>query len=112
MNFTCIMCPLGCSLVADKKPNGEIVVTGNNCPRGAEFAKSELTMPMRSVSSLVKIVGGGVAQVKFTKPIPKAKIFECQAELAKIELAKKPRFHQIVAKNIAGTGADVIVIAD
>ena len=49
-NLTCIMCPLGCSLVATKDGD-EIKVTGNNCQRGEIFAKEELTCPMRIVTS-------------------------------------------------------------
>ena len=46
-NFVCIRCPLGCALTAEEK-NGEIVVTGNSCPRGREYAVSEMTDPVRT----------------------------------------------------------------
>ena len=52
-NLTCIMCPLGCSLVATKDGD-KITVTGNNCNRGEIFAKEELTCPMRIVTTSVK----------------------------------------------------------
>ena len=33
--FTCIMCPMGCSLEAEVLPEGQVEkVTGNNCKRG------------------------------------------------------------------------------
>ena len=40
MEFTCIMCPVGCHLTVTKTKNG-IVVSGNACPRGELFGKSE-----------------------------------------------------------------------
>ena len=35
--LTCIVCPRGCRLSIDEKLN----VTGNFCPRGANYAKDE-----------------------------------------------------------------------
>ena len=42
----CITCPRGCHLQVDENLN----VTGNMCPRGAIYAKAELTHPVRMVS--------------------------------------------------------------
>lgn len=105
--FNCIMCPLGCELTVIKKEN-EINVTGNTCIRGEIYAKNELTNPQRSVSSLVKY-NGGVVPVKTNGTIPKDKINDCMAELAKIKLDKKPNFHDIIISNVCGTGIDIIV---
>ena len=55
-NFVCIRCPLGCALTAEEK-NGEIVVTGNSCPRGREYAVSEMTDPVRTFSVSVRVRG-------------------------------------------------------
>lgn len=41
--FTCIMCPMGCSLEAEVLPEGQVEkVTGNNCKRGKEYAVREV----------------------------------------------------------------------
>ena len=48
----CIVCPQGCHLKVDEE-NG-CAVTGNSCPRGAEYGKAELTHPTRVVTSTVK----------------------------------------------------------
>ena len=53
----CIVCPKGCHLRVDED-NG-YAVTGNGCPRGAEYGKIELTHPTRVVTSTVKLPGGG-----------------------------------------------------
>nr|MCR5492023.1 DUF1667 domain-containing protein [Bacilli bacterium] len=48
--LTCIICPRGCHLKVDDEMN----VTGNSCPRGAAYAKQELTNPTRTITSTVK----------------------------------------------------------
>ena len=48
----CIVCPKGCHLKVDEE-NG-CAVTGNGCPRGAEYGKSELLHPTRVLTSTVK----------------------------------------------------------
>ena len=107
--FNCIMCPLGCELVV-KVTGDTILVTGNGCIRGEQYAKSELKNPVRSVSSLVKLKDGGVVQVKTNGQIPKAKIKECMDFLADITLKSRPNYHEIVVKNICNTGIDIIAI--
>lgn len=105
--FNCIMCPLGCELVVTKHGD-KISVTGNNCNRGKQYAESELTFPVRVVSSLVKYKGG-VVPVKTSAPIPKDLIMSCMDEIGKIRLDKRPKFHSVVIKNVLNTGADIIV---
>ena len=104
--FNCIMCPLGCELTVNM--NGEdIQVDGNGCIRGITYAKNELTNPQRSVSSLVKY-SGGVVPVKTNGAIPKEKISECMRLLAKTNLKKKPKYHEIIIKNVCDIGIDII----
>lgn len=106
----CIMCPMGCHLKCEQKGK-EIIVTGNNCARGPMFAKSELTMPTRVLTALVKTSKGGVVSVKTTAPIPKKLIFKAMQELDKITV-EKPKFGMIVIKNILNTNADVVITAN
>ncbi len=104
--FNCIMCPLGCELTVTKQGQ-KIAVSGNTCPRGNDYAISELTAPKRGFSTLVKY-NGGVVPVKTNGQVPKEKIFECIHEIAKITLPQKPKFHQVIIKNICNTGVDII----
>ena len=71
--LTCIICPRGCHLVVDDELN----VTGNTCPRGAVYAKQELTHPTRTLTSTVRIESEIEVSlpVKSDKPLPKEKIF-------------------------------------
>lgn len=104
---TCIMCPLGCRLRIETTKKG-VVVTGNACPRGVEYGVSEVTNPVRTLTTLVRF-GERVFPVKTTKPIPKAMIAQALAKIDEIRLTKKPRFHEVILRDLLGTGSDVIV---
>lgn len=61
VELTCITCPMGCHLTATLE-NGTVTdVTGNNCPRGAQYAREELTTPMRMLTGTVKCKRGRLA---------------------------------------------------
>ena len=72
----CIVCPQGCHLKVDEE-NG-CSVTGNSCPRGAEYGKMELTHPTRVVTSTVRCQGGLYPRcpVKTDRAVPKELVFD------------------------------------
>ena len=76
--FVCIRCPLGCNIAVKLENNRIESITGNTCPRGAEYVTKELTDPRRIVTSLVRLEGGElpVVSVKTAGDIPKDKIME------------------------------------
>lgn len=106
----CVMCPLGCHLTIEETKKGEYKVSGNTCPRGEAYAKNEQTDPKRSVSTLIKLSGGGVVQVKTSEPIKKSLIFKVLEELSSVELKRKPKIGTIIVKNILNSGADIVAI--
>lgn len=105
--MTCIMCPMGCNLEITKKGD-KIVVSGNNCIRGENYAKEELTLPKRIVTTLVRLEDGGVLPVKTTIPVPKSMIFEVVNEIKNLTL-KKGKLGDVIIQNILDTGADIII---
>jgi len=109
MKTTCIMCPLGCELEIVKEQSGEIKVSGNTCIRGEQYAKAEMTNPVRNISSLVR-VGEKVVPVKSTASVPKEKIGEVLTEIQKINLKTFPKFGSVIIKNVLGLGIDIISI--
>ena len=106
--LTCIVCPKGCRLHVDEEQG--YAVTGNGCPRGAEYGKIELTHPTRVVTSTVRCVGGRYPRcpVKTDRAVPKEKIFQVMRALDGVELTAPVRTGQVVLKNVCGTGADVV----
>ena len=108
----CIVCPKGCHLKVDEE-NG-YSVTGNACPRGAEYGKKELTAPTRVITSTVKVRGAIYSRcpVKTAAPIPKGLIFEAMELLNDVELQAPVRVGDIVIEDICGTGIPFIAARD
>jgi len=108
MKTICIMCPLGCALeVVEKDSN--IVVTGNSCKRGETYGRQEMISPKRVVTSLVKLVGGGVTSVKTDGLVDKNKIFHILKELSTIQMTRPVKIGDIVIANVLETGANIVV---
>lgn len=106
----CINCPLGCHLTVDDNDASNIKVSGNTCPRGVTYAVSEVTQPKRMVTSSVPVVGSKVKRVsvKTSAPIPKDKIFECLAEIKKIEAKAPVEIGDVLLANVCESGANIV----
>ena len=109
-NLICIGCPMGCPLTVEMNGTEVVSVTGNTCPRGDAYARKEVTNPTRIVTSTVKVEGGKVdmVSVKTKEDIPKGKIFDCVKALKNIEVAAPVHIGDVLVKDVAGTGVDVI----
>lgn len=105
--MTCIICPRGCRLTIDDNMN----VTGNTCPRGKQYAISELTNPVRTITSSVRVTNREdlLCSVKTSGAIPKGKIFEVMEEINKLGVEAPTHIGDAVAKNILGLGVDILV---
>ncbi len=107
----CIGCPLGCGLRVELNEKGEAVsVSGNTCKRGEEYGKREVTAPVRTVTSIIKVQGGKapVVPVRTETDIPKEKIFPCMEEIRKAAVSAPVGLGDVVIENVAGTGVNVI----
>ena len=107
-NLICIVCPKGCHLQVDED-NG-YAVTGNSCPRGAEYGKTELLHPTRVLTSTVRVDRGLHRRlpVKTTAPIPKELLFQAMEALNGVTLTAPVTVGQVVIANLLGTGVDVV----
>lgn len=106
MKTVCIMCPVGCELDIQKQGK-EIKVSGNACIRGEAYGKAEIVNPVRVVTSVVKAEKEMIF-VKTSTAVPKQKIAEVLKNIEKIAI-KSAKMGEILKKNIANTGADLIV---
>lgn len=70
--LTCIVCPRGCHLTTSRNREGEVLVSGNQCPRGLAYAREELTCPKRILTTTVKTADGGLLPVKTKNGIDKS----------------------------------------
>ncbi|MBQ3894035.1 MAG: DUF1667 domain-containing protein [Clostridia bacterium] len=106
--MTCIVCPIGCSLTAVRDENGNVTVTGNSCPRGAKYATSELTNPVRTLTSVVRTENGDMLSVKTSEPIPKELVREAAKALAGVVVKTPVHIGDVIVKDILGTGSDIV----
>jgi CxxC motif-containing protein len=158
--LVCITCPMGCrlairsaveaaaetaladggaaasvassqALAGEAGISGELVVTGNRCPRGLAYAREELLDPRRTVTATCRLVRecagpacsdsispgarGGEAfagprriSCRTTAAFPRQKIDELLATIYATEVALPVTRGQILIANALGTGIDVI----
>lgn len=102
--MTCIICPASCTLKVLTK-NSEVVVEGNICPRGVDFAKNEVINPTRYVMSVVKVRGGDMPTVSVitSKPVPKNCIWKVMEVLANLEVEAPIEIGDTIVKDICGS---------
>lgn len=111
--ITCITCPIGCRVSIEAADNG-YVFSGNKCARGAEFAKTEITAPVRSLTTTVRTAFPEmpVLPVRTNGEVPKEKIKEIIRELSKVVITERVGIGETVAVNILGTGCDIIATSN
>ena len=114
MDLTCIRCPMGCAIHVEMEHGQVVSVTGHTCPRGAEYAKSEATAPVRTVTSTVRALGGvrPVVAVKTVPDVPKGKIFAVMDAVRALEVKAPVHIGDILCENIADTGSNLVAAAD
>lgn len=93
------------------KVDENLNVTGNFCPRGAAYAKAELTHPTRVVTSTVRLTGGAYRRcpVKTSAPVPKERIPALMEALNDVEATAPVAVGDVLVPDILGTGADLVV---
>lgn len=109
-NIICVSCPLGCPMTVEIE-NGEVIsVKGNTCKRGDAYARTEITNPMRSLTTSVKVEGGvhPVVPVKSAGPVPKDKMFDCMKEINAVSVKAPVKIGDVVIENILGLGVDIV----
>lgn len=109
MELVCINCPKGCHLIVEEV-NNEIVVSGNTCPRGKEYAINELTNPLRTITTTVEIesILQNRLPVISSKPIPKALIMDAVKALKNVKVKTPIIMGDVIVHNICETGVDII----
>ncbi len=108
--MNCVACPLGCLITVEYEGNEVLSVTGNTCKRGEAYAKTEITNPVRSIHSTVKVIGGihPVVPCKTSGPIPKGVIFDVMKEINKVTVNAPVKIGQVFIENVCGTGVDIV----
>ncbi|MDD2434153.1 MAG: DUF1667 domain-containing protein [Bacilli bacterium] len=102
----CVVCPKGCHILVDDSGK----MSGYTCLRGKKYAEDELVCPKRTLTSTVKIVSSEMVRlpVATNGDIPKALLFEVMQDLAKVEVKAPIHLHDVIIKDVRGTGVDII----
>lgn len=108
-NFTCILCPAGCSITAEEMQSG-LKISGNLCPRGYVYVQEEMTNPKRNITSSVLVHGGNwpLASVRTEKPVPKHLIMDVMNEIKKIAINAPVSAGDVVAEDLLGQGIRIV----
>ncbi|QQO09437.1 DUF1667 domain-containing protein [Breznakiella homolactica] len=125
-SLTCIVCPIGCSLSVEEREDGEIIVSGNRCPRGAVYAQEEIRSPKRVVTATCRLTGNpgskntkisrhGISDprrlpVKTSAPCPKEQIGDLLADIYAAEAEIPVKSGDRIIADWKGTGIDVIAV--
>ena len=104
---TCIVCPNGCELTI--KVGETIEVEGAACKRGVTYGTNEVTNPMRSLTTSVRVSGGELplVSVRTDGVIPKAMLRDAVRELSKITVEAPIEIGQVICADLMGTGVAV-----
>ena len=109
MELTCINCPVGCRMKVTMEGGSVVSISGNQCKRGATYARQECVDPQRMITAVIPVAGSKMPlSVKTRTPISKKLIFACMEALTKVELSAPVAAGDVVLADVCGTGVDVI----
>jgi len=108
--ITCIVCPIGCKILVKTDGKSFECLDGYKCKKGIEYARSEALNPRRMLTSSVLVKGGEwpLVSVKTSKSVPKHKLFDVLDLIRKTKVNAPVEIGQIIIKNAAETGIDII----
>lgn len=105
----CTLCPMGCQLEITKTSAG-YQVKGNSCPRGKGYAIQEVTDPMRTVTSTIRVNNGNrkLVSVKSSQAIPKDQMFDVIQAISEVVIEAPIKVGDVLLANVLGSGVDII----
>ena len=111
--FTCVVCPNGCTIVVDVDNDETPVVTrvqGNVCRRGEAWARQEVENPMRTIASSVPVNKGDfpLVSVRTNRPVPLARIREVMEEIRRVSLSAPVGIGDVIVSSPAGCDTEVV----
>lgn len=108
--LTCINCPMGCRITVTMDGENIISIEGNTCKRGEVYARTEVTAPVRIVTTTIRVNGGTADRVscKTREPVPKDKIFAVMNAINKAYCDAPVKIGDVLINDCAGTGIPVV----
>ena len=97
----------------EQTPDGAVSVSGNACPRGEDYGRSEIVNPTRMVTGLVRIAGmRKPLPVKTRTAVPKGKIDDVLFAMHQTTVQLPVRIGDVIMPDVAGTGVDLVATAN
>jgi len=110
-HYVCISCPIGCPLRLVHEGDAILEIEGQECNRGAKYARQEFTDPRRTFSTTVPIAGAiyGRLPVKLSAPLPRQAIPAAMVAIRRLSADAPVRLGQVLLRDVAGVaGVDVV----
>jgi len=114
--LTCVVCPAGCRMTVTLDDAGNVTkVEGNTCVRGKSYAESEITHPVRTLTSTVPINtknGSKMLPVRTDKPIPKESLFRAMEIIESITANAPTKTGEVIVANFIENGTNLVACKD
>ena len=109
--LTCVVCPAGCRITVTLTDGVGTEVTGNTCPRGKKYAETEVTHPVRTLTTTVGITGSAthhMLPVKTSRPIPREDLMDAMAQLAGFTVSAPVHTGDVLIADFIEMGCDLV----
>ena len=114
--LTCVVCPAGCHITVTLDESGGVMdVTGFTCPRGKAYAISEVTHPVRTLTSSVPVVtadGLRMLPVRTDRPIPRETLFRAMEIVRSTKATAPVRTGDVLVADFIEPGTNLVACRD
>jgi len=108
--FVCIICPNGCRIKVEYEGTNIKNIKGDECPKGKDYVKNEITNPLRVFTGSVLVGNGDFSLVSVKTPVPIRKEYlkKIGEITRRIKIEAPIEIGQIVASNLLNKNIDLI----
>ena len=108
--FVCIICPNGCRILLEYEGTNIKSIKGDECPKGKDYVKNEITNPLRVFTGSVLVENGdfSLVSVKTHLPIPKKYLKKVGEITRRIKVKSPIKIGQVLASNLLDNNIDLI----
>lgn len=108
--FICIICPNGCRIKVEYEGTNIKNIRGDECPKGKDYVKNEITNPLRVFTGSVLVAKGdfSLVSVKTLSPIPKKYLKKVGEITRRIKVDAPIEIGKTVASNLLNENIDLI----
>ena len=112
--LTCVVCPAGCRITVTLTDGVVTEVTGNTCPRGKKYAETEVTHPVRTLTTTVGITSAmhHMLPVKTSRPIPREDLMDAMAQLSGFTVSAPVHTGDVLIADFIEMGCDLVACKD